>query len=148
MACFHKEGNYPVTIEVFSIHVRYVMITGKDSFEKRSGMPSQPYEEVFLKCFITRIYSVTVCGFRSKHAAGWKVSLISVDLFYIIIIWQIALWFLKSLFPNISKKVLKLLTLVFTSSASPADSGHALFVVGSVSWFSVLQVAAVYPFSA
>lgn len=105
MACFHREGNDPVTIEVFSIHVRYVMITGKDSFKKRSGMPSQPHEDVFLKCFITRIIVLLSVGSgRNMLPAGklvWSVLTCSILSLY----GKLHCDFWKVCFPTLAKSI-------------------------------------------
>lgn len=139
MACFHREGNEPVTMEAFNIHVRWVTITGEESFKKHKGMPSEAYAEVFLKNFIFNIIVLLSvgCGAVSETCCLLKYSLVS-------------LWsdkccrdFSNVCFQKFAKKLVNSFTVF--CSFSPVSSGHAYFAVAGMSCLRVFYKAAVCP---
>ena len=140
VACFHAEGNFPVTIEVLIIVVRYETVTFSESFKKRSVMPSVPAEFVFFKCLMVNMIVLVSTGLGLKKSFGIVPRGLGL-------VW--ALTFRLRLLQALSKVVFPTLTKSSLNSSALRDSSSRLtllvvFLLGKM-FFIVFHVAAVFP---
>lgn len=66
--CFHAVGKTLVIIQVFMMHAKYGVMTGKASLKNLYEISSGPHEMVFFDCFIltTTVAAATGCGLNTS----------------------------------------------------------------------------------
>ena len=109
------------------VYVRYVIITGKDSFKQRVGMPSEPCAEEFFSCF-----SITIIVWES---VGWGLNVSHVGFMLSLALSCDSLsrfdkfWcdFSRVSFPTFVKYLLNILISLLIIPSSSESSGQVFF---------------------